>query len=391
MQDLVPYANASRVYFSNENAACVSLKTQMSNARSFVGGTFVWTLHDYYGEAGLWPHISSSFGSFDLAGFPKAPVWWYRSWWLAAIKADDPSRPPLPAARTHTFCRLVESWQPGRNVTAGGRRTLTVYTNAPFARVRVDGAPVTAAAAAQEIARRAAPPATAVHHAAVPVAPFSSAVFANVTFAEGRVTAECLSTGGDGATVLASHTRSSWGAAASVVLSLDAPSPATGTGRAVYLDGEDVALVRATVLDANGHPVHDSALNLTFAVVDGPARVVGVGNGDPSDHDPNHTPWRQCYHGLVRAVVKVTALATGTRASRALVAAVNPDAGKGPWSSTVFLGHGEGDAAPATSFTVTATATGLPTASLVVPLSVDPADSPLRVAAASVRSADIGE
>ena len=52
-------------YFDNENSACVKQQTQLSNAPNYVGGTFVWTLHDYYGEAGAWPHISSSFGSFD--------------------------------------------------------------------------------------------------------------------------------------------------------------------------------------------------------------------------------------------------------------------------------------------------------------------------------------
>ncbi len=32
------------------------------------------TMHDYMGEPGNWPHVSSSFGSYDLSGFPKAPV-----------------------------------------------------------------------------------------------------------------------------------------------------------------------------------------------------------------------------------------------------------------------------------------------------------------------------
>lgn len=29
-----------------------------------------------FGEPDAWPHVSSSFGSFDLAGFPKAAVYW---------------------------------------------------------------------------------------------------------------------------------------------------------------------------------------------------------------------------------------------------------------------------------------------------------------------------
>lgn len=55
--------------------------------------------------------------------------------------------------------------------------------------------------------------------------------------------------------VIATHTRSSWGRATALVLSMDAPSQATGTGTALYLDGADVALVRASVVDASGNVV----------------------------------------------------------------------------------------------------------------------------------------
>ena len=67
------------VFYSSLNVDCVREQTQYSDALEFVAGTFVWTLHDYIGEPGGWPHVSSSFGSFDVAGFPKAAVWWYRS------------------------------------------------------------------------------------------------------------------------------------------------------------------------------------------------------------------------------------------------------------------------------------------------------------------------
>jgi hypothetical protein len=40
-------------------------------------GSMVWTLFDYFGEPYMhsWPHVTSSYGSFDVAGFPKAAVW----------------------------------------------------------------------------------------------------------------------------------------------------------------------------------------------------------------------------------------------------------------------------------------------------------------------------
>jgi len=68
--------NKTAVYYPNENAGCLADQTQVSDGPDWMSGTFVWTLHDYVGEPGAWPHVSSSFGSYDLAGFPKAPVWW---------------------------------------------------------------------------------------------------------------------------------------------------------------------------------------------------------------------------------------------------------------------------------------------------------------------------
>ena len=38
----------------------------------------------------------------------------------------------------------------------------------------------------------------------------------------------------------------------------------------------------------------------------GPGRIIGVGNGNPACHDPNHANWRNAYHGLARAIVQVT-------------------------------------------------------------------------------------
>jgi len=34
--------------------------------------------------------------------------------------------------------------------------------------------------------------------------------------------------------------------------------------------------------------------------------IIGVGNGNPTCHEPNHASWRSAYHGLARAIVQVT-------------------------------------------------------------------------------------
>lgn len=319
-------------------------------------------LHDYVGEPDKWPHVSSSFGSYDLAGFPKAPVWWYRSWWMANISSDDAGRPPVP--NTDVFVRIVESWQPpeqGKN-----SRYIHVYTNAPFVKLLVNNNQV---------------------GSTVAVTPYTAAEFPSVAYAAGTITAQALDLNNN---VIATHTKTSWSTPASIQLSIDVPSVATGTGSAVYVDGEDVALVRATIVDAAGNTVHDATgnLNITFAVTAGPALIAGVGNGDPANQDPNRANWRVAYHGLARAIVRVTLEASGSPAQRALEAEINKQAGTSPMSSTIL--QGPSSAAP-TSITVSASAPGLPTATIVIPLSVDPADSVLAVATASVAQAYIGE
>ncbi|RYY14769.1 MAG: DUF4982 domain-containing protein, partial [Cytophagaceae bacterium] len=50
---------------------------------------------------------------------------------------------------------------------------------------------------------------------------------------------------------------------------------------ALNADGEDIALVTVTVADARGLTVPTADADLTFAV-QGPAKIIGVGNGDPT-------------------------------------------------------------------------------------------------------------
>jgi hypothetical protein len=316
----------------------------------------------YYGEPGGWPHISSRFGQYDLAGFVKPPAFWFQQKWLASVPPSDAGRPPLALATT---VRIVELWQAPNDAAAqcaaGQRcRKINVYSSAPIVRLSVNGGAPTYLAGANGV--------------------FSG----TVAYAAGALLAEALAA--DNATVLGSHSRASWGAPVALALSVDAPSPASGTGGALYLDGMDVALVRAAVVDAGGNVVGDAALNVTFAVAAGPGVVVGVGNGDPASLDPNQASWRPAYHGLARAVVRVTLDAATPDAARARRLAMEVDAGKGPRSSAVMPIGGT----PPTVLTVAASAPGLPTATLDIPLSVDPKDAPLAVAAASVGVADLG-
>ena len=105
---------------------------------------------------------------------------------------------------------------------------------------------------------------------------------------------------------MATHTVLTNGTPSKIMAYLDVPNEETGTGFALLLNGQDSGLVSAAILDSNGRVVHSSSHNVTFSIVSGPGRIIGVGNGNPACHEPNQVSWRSAYHGLARAIVQVT-------------------------------------------------------------------------------------
>jgi len=55
---------------------------------------------------------------------------------------------------------------------------------------------------------------------------------------------------------------------------------------AIRADGADVALVTARIVDSAGRVVPVADNEITFSIGDS-ARIIGVGNGDPSSHEPD--------------------------------------------------------------------------------------------------------
>ena len=71
-------------------------------------------------------------------------------------------------------------------------------------------------------------------------------------------------------------------------------------------DGQDVALIRVEVLDSTGQVVPTASHNVTFTV-DGPAEVIGVGNGDPQDLGSFTAARRSTFRGRALAVLRPVA------------------------------------------------------------------------------------
>ena len=324
------------------------------------------SLADYYGEARGFPQNTKCRGTVsDLAGFFKETSYWLRSWWLSNITATDYGKPPLfwdgeGVATTGTTCFIIESWQPRPAVYHDSTRSINVYTNAPGVRLVLNGSPI------------------GTHQA---VEFFGQATFSGISYAPGNLTAECVSSSG---ATLASHSvQTQVGVASGLVLSLDSPSAATGTGTHVVADGEDVALVRATLVDAAGNFAYNASDNVTFTVLSGPGKIWTTHNGDPANDSPRDVAWAPGYHGLVRAIIRTSIDAATPAWHRRRLLEIDVDSGRQS-STRVFGGEAAAAAAATGDIVLQAEVVGAPhiaPVQLTIPVSVSLDHLPANVAA----------
>jgi hypothetical protein len=324
----------------------------------------VWSGFDYLGEARGWPQSVKPRGVItDIAGFKKETYYWMRSWWLSSIDAKDAGRPPLPV---DTTVFIVDTWRMG--LQADGKpmnktRNIHVYSNAAFVSLQLNG---------KEVMPKTAMPG------------YMNGNFP-VKYEAGNLTA--IGHDKDG-TALASFTRltPAAGGAATLKLSIDAPSPLTGTGSSLVADGEDTAMVRATLLDSAGELAVEAMDEIVFAVKSGDGKLWGTHSGNPAadmNKNPVHGGARAAYHGLARAYIRSSSDHATVPAHRHRLRQIDLDGGV----STIIADPSmDAVAAPLADIEVTATLkscagkAGCPTDTLTIPLTNDLNQLPRAVA-----------
>jgi beta-galactosidase len=221
-------------------------------ARPYLPGAFIWTGFDYRGEPTPfgWPVISSHFGVLDTCGFPKEYFYYYQSWWT-----DQP------------VLKIFPHWNwPGRE---GEPIEVRIYSNADEVELALNG---------RSLGRK-------------PV-PRNGHVAWDVKYQAGVLQAH----GFKGGVEISADTVETTDAAAAIRLE--------STRRSATADGSDVVVVNATVIDAKGRVVPTADNALTFAVTNG--AIIGVGNGDPSSHEPDQASQRHAFNGCAQAIVQAT-------------------------------------------------------------------------------------
>jgi beta-galactosidase len=101
----------------------------------------------------------------------------------------------------------------------------------------------------------------------------------------------------------------------------------------ISADGEDVSIVNVEVVDAKGRVMPVASNEVSFTLT-GPGRIIGVGNGDPSCHEPDKGEKRSAFNGLCMAIVqslkepgeiRVEASSTGLATASATIQAVKAE------------------------------------------------------------------
>ncbi|MFA6469999.1 MAG: beta-galactosidase GalA [Bacteroidota bacterium] len=196
-------------------------------------GGFVWTGFDYRGEPTpfQWPNINSHFGIMDMCGFPKNIYYYYQSWW----KKDD-------------VLHISPHWN--WKGSEGNQISVWINSNADSVELVLNGNSL----GTKRMKRNS--------HLQWDV-PYAPGALKAVAFRQGKQFSKTVQT-----------TERPY----RIVLT---PSKVS-----MIADGEDAAVINVSVVDSLGREVPNANNNIQFSIK-GSGSIIGVGNGDPSSHEPD--------------------------------------------------------------------------------------------------------
>jgi len=217
-------------------------------------GGFVWTGFDYRGEPTpyQWPNINSHFGLMDVCGFPKNIYYYYQSWWT-----DKDVLHISPHWNWHG--------QEGKPIH------VWINSNADNVELFLNGKSL----GKKEMPRNS--------HLEWNV-PYHPGIIKAIAYKNGRKITNQVETTGE-----------------PVKVNLI-------TDRKIFSsNGQDAIVINVSVLDEKDREVPDAG-NLIRFTVKGDAKIIGVGNGDPSSHEPDKCPanqWqRKLFNGMCQVIVQ---------------------------------------------------------------------------------------
>ncbi len=222
--------------------------------RSWWMGGFVWSGFDYRGEPTpyRWPNINSSFGMMDICGFPKNIYYYYQSWWTT----DD-------------VLHISPHWN--HKGKEGSLIPVWVNSNADSVELFLND---------RSLGMKPMP---LNRHLEWQVK-YEAGKLEAIACKKGRKITASVETTGEPVEVVVT------------------PYKTTMTA-----DGKDATVINISVVDGKGREVPDASDLIRFSV-NGDLKMIGVGNGDPSSHEPDKCPdsiWqRHLFNGKCQVIVQ---------------------------------------------------------------------------------------
>ncbi len=219
-------------------------------------GGFVWTGFDYRGEPTpyKWPNISSHFGILDVCGFPKNIYYYYKSWWT-----------------NEDILHISPHWNWPDKI--GKQIDVWVNSNADEVELFLNGKSL-----GQKTMER------------------NSHLQWNVIYEPGTLEAIAYKKGKKITSKIETTEQAS-----QVVIATDKTI--------LRADGKDVTVINISISDEKGREVPTANNMITFTVSDN-AKIIGVGNGDPSSHEPDKcktNSWqRSAFNGKCQVIIQAS-------------------------------------------------------------------------------------
>ena len=252
-----------RVIYGSENRHDLNAWEYVKN-NDYVAGQFLWTGIDYLGEAGQWPSRGFTTGLLDLCGNKKSLAWYRESLW---------SKKPMVYIGTATGNRrnslnnLSANWnyKPDETITVG------CFTNCEKVILKLNGDIISNEPTTD---------------------PETGGKSWKVPYKAGILSVTGLNQNKEVATY---ELRTS-----------EQPEVIECKSEVQTLKGkDDVALIELTITDKNGVPVYLSDNEITCRI-SGPARILGLENGDMSDMVDHRKNILRVYHGRLMAYIQAT-------------------------------------------------------------------------------------
>lgn len=204
---------------------------KLAGPNDFWLGGFVWTGLDYRGEPTpyQWPNISSHFGIMDVCGFPKNIYYYYQSWWT-----------------DKDVLHISPHWNwPGKE---GEPIDVWVNSNADNVELFLNG---------KSLGKKDMPRNGHLNW----TVSYTPGTLEAIAYKRGKKLQAKVETTGKPAEVVISPYKTT-----------------------MLADGKDATVINISVIDRQGREVPD-AHNLIRFAVQGDAKIIAVGNGDPSSHE----------------------------------------------------------------------------------------------------------